>query len=88
MVREARDTDFILRMIQTYRGDFGGTPNSMANLTAAERNRLDALGYTIPAAMEDVTSEQARLDGRLQDLESFFNQLIQLENEIGINGWL
>jgi hypothetical protein len=86
MVSEAADLDFIVQMLQKYRGDFGGTPESLANLTAAERARLVAIGYTIPTNRERLTSEEIRLYGRLRSLESFFNQLIQLENQIGITG--
>jgi hypothetical protein len=88
MVREARDTDFILYCLRKYRGDFGGPPNDIDNLTPEEQARLRALGYEIPTDSTTRDIEQARLDNRLRDLESFFNQLIQLESEIGINGWL
>ena len=84
MVSEAADLDFIVLMLQKYRGDFGGTPSAIANLTAAERARLAAIGYEIPGDSETLNAEENRLFGRLQDLESFFNQLIQLENQIGI----
>ena len=41
---------------------------------------------TRPRDSETLNAEENRLFGRLQDLESFFNQLIQLENQIGITG--
>ncbi|MCS6799723.1 MAG: hypothetical protein NZ898_14615 [Myxococcota bacterium] len=88
MVAEARDTAFIIEMLQKYRGDFGGTPYSMSNLSAEERARLAAIGYTVPRDAGAVTSEEDRLDGRLRDLESFFNQLIELERELGIDSYL
>ena len=81
MVREARDLSFILRMIQTFRGDFGGTPLDSGNLTAAELARLAALDYDLPGDSATVNSEENRIDGRLRDVESFFFQLIQLQNQ-------
>jgi len=86
MVSEAADLDFIVRMLQTFRGDFGGPPRDMTNLTAAETARLTAMGYTIPADAETLDTEENRLYGRLESLESFFNLLIQLENQYGIFG--
>ncbi len=89
MVKEAKDTQFILRMLQKYRGDedicgTGCTPYDEGNLTAEELARLDALDYDLPTDETTLGSEETRLDGHLFGLESFFNQLIQLQRQIGI----
>jgi hypothetical protein len=85
MVLEARDSAFILRALQRYRGDFGGRPNDLDNIPPADRTRLtDELGYRIPTDTRSLNDEITRLDRRVQQLESFFGYLIQLEREFGI----
>ena len=88
MVKEAADLNFILEALQRYRGDYGGAPYTLANLSAEERARLTALGYTIPTSNAVVDDEVDRLYFRVQDLESFFNQIIQLQREMGIVSFL
>jgi len=88
MVRRARETAFIFRMLRTYLGEFGGTPNNINNLTADERARLAALGYTIPTDSARLGEEVDRIDGWLRDQESFFFQLIQLQSQFGIGSYL
>ena len=89
MVKEARDLEFTLRMLQKYRDDAGvGTPFSIENLTTEEQEGLVAIDYTLPTDPARVNEEIDRVDGRLQSLESFFNQVIQLEREMGIAGYL
>ncbi|MDH5490682.1 MAG: hypothetical protein OEY14_01785 [Myxococcales bacterium] len=87
MVKEAADADFIVYALRTYQGDFGGALNSITNLTPAERARLTTIGYPIPADAR-IGPEIDRINGRLLDLESFFFQMIQLENETGIASYL
>ncbi len=84
MVKEASDTAYILQVLRRWRGDFGApTPPS-----ATERDHLaNDLGYDLPA-VEGLSSEIDRLDGRLRSLESFFYQLIQLERDLGIAGYI
>jgi hypothetical protein len=85
MVLDARNSAFILRALQQYRGDFGGSPNNINNIPAADRERLtDELGYRIPSSPRQVNDEIDRLDARVRQLESFFGYLIQLEREYGI----
>jgi len=90
MVREASTDQTIYEALQVYRGDFGGPGHySMSNFTgpwAGLDTQLAALGYTIPTVNAQVDTEIDRLYGRIIDLESFFNYLIQLEREFGING--
>jgi hypothetical protein len=84
MVREARDSAFILRALQQYRGDFGGTPGSLDNISTEDRARLAGLDYEIPTDSGQLSDEIDRLDQRVRQLESFFGYLIQLEREYGI----
>jgi hypothetical protein len=89
MVEEARDGAFIQLALQVYRGDFGGPggPRSTLNFTgpyAGFGARLAALGYTIPPAAADQNREIDRLSTRVENLESFFNYLIQIEREYGV----
>ena len=88
MVGEAGDTDFLIRMLQKYRGDEGGDPLSLDNLTVEEQDRITDIGYTIPSSATRLDQEIDRLDGRLRNLESFFFQVIQLEREIGVASYL
>ncbi|MCC6873151.1 MAG: hypothetical protein IT378_02490 [Sandaracinaceae bacterium] len=88
MVKEARDTEFILRMLQTYRGDFESNPaapSCLCYLTPQQQADLAALGYTIPSSEAQLQFEIERLNDRLVDLESFFNYLVQLERTFGIS---
>jgi hypothetical protein len=88
MVQEARDSAFIQLALQVYRGDFGGTPRTAANFVGAYAGfgtRLTNLGYTIPGTAAQQDREIDRLNDRVQNLESFFNYLIQIEREYGIN---
>ena len=89
MVKEAKDMQFIYNSLRKYRGDVdicgpGCTPLSTANLTAAELAELDAIGYTLPSDSGTVGNEVSRTYRRLTDLESFFNQLIQIRRDVGL----
>lgn len=91
MVREARDNLFIATTLRDVRGDFGGTPNSLANLTPAQVAQLAAIPYTVPLnslGAVDATrvgDEIDRTTARAENLESFFNYVVQLNREFGIN---
>ncbi|MEZ4336676.1 MAG: hypothetical protein R3B82_08615 [Sandaracinaceae bacterium] len=88
MVAEARDDDFIVRMLQKYRGDHlpGDPPPDITYLTPEERAQLAAIGYDLTEISEaEIQFEIDRLQGRLESLESFFFYLIQLERAFGIN---
>lgn len=91
MVQEAADDSLILRALQVYRGDFAGATGHYTNLNftgsfSTLPAQLAALNppYSIPTLPGTVDSEIERLYGRISDLESFFNYLIQLEREYGI----
>lgn len=97
MVKEARDLDFIIRMLRKYRGDFPPPDDpppddpapSLDYLSPEERAQLVAIGYdrlerTPLPTSDELNQEIDRLDSRLINLESFFFYLIQLERLYGI----
>jgi hypothetical protein len=43
-----------------------------------------ALAYTLPTSPSEVDVEVRRIDNRVVNLESFFNQIIELQRRIGI----
>lgn len=88
MVQEAGQADCLIDALRVYRGDEGGDPYSAVNNDAADLACIADAEYTISASRARVDLEIERLDGRLRDLESFFFQVIQLENEIGIASYL
>ncbi|MEM9068497.1 MAG: hypothetical protein AAGE52_08320 [Myxococcota bacterium] len=88
MVREAEETQFLLDVLQNFRGDFGGTPLDLDNLTAAQQSRVADIDYDLPTTVSFLDSEVDRLDDRRRELESFFFQLIQLENQFGVRSYL
>jgi len=87
MVREARDNDFIVRMLQRYRGDHldGDPPPDIDYLTPEEQAQLAAIGYDLSDISEaEIQFEIDRLESRLNSLESFFFYMIQLQRAFGI----
>ncbi|MFK7991943.1 MAG: hypothetical protein AB8I08_38355 [Sandaracinaceae bacterium] len=86
MVKEARDADFVIRMLRKYRGDGlpGDPAPSIDNLTPDEQAALAALEYEIPDSDSQIQFEIDRLDGRLNSLEGFFFYIVQLERAFGI----
>ncbi|MCA9601355.1 MAG: hypothetical protein KC417_04995 [Myxococcales bacterium] len=90
MVKEADDLSFTLRMIRKLRDPNTGDPVP-SNLTQPEVDRLtdpDGINYTIPTGSSELSDDEDRVFGRVYDLESFFNQLIQLERDFGIYSYL
>lgn len=90
MVTEARNSGDIAFILRDLRGDFGGAPNNIANLSAAQLDTLAAIPYTIPRTTTSaidgarVETEIERLTDRAEGLESFFNYVVQLERQFGI----
>jgi hypothetical protein len=84
MVKEASDLDVVLGVLLKLAG--GADPYAPANLAPADHALLDALRYALPSAPSDVDAEIARVSRRVTDLESFFNQLIDIERSYGIAG--
>ncbi|MCA9582221.1 MAG: hypothetical protein KC416_10540, partial [Myxococcales bacterium] len=90
MIKEADDLSFLLRMISKLRDPGTGDPDP-GNLTEDEINRLtdpEGLNYTIPSGADQLNDDESRTYSRVSSLESFFNQLIQLERDFGINSYL
>lgn len=85
MITEAHRAQIILQTFREYRGDYGGEAYDEANIR--NRAEFDALGVSLPpeSASDFISREIARLDDRVQNLESFFNYLIQIERSYGIN---
>jgi hypothetical protein len=84
MVKEARDLETVLTALVKMRD--GKAPYAKSNLSAADLAALAAIPYTLPTGMSAIDAEIDRVDARVQDLESFFNQLIELERSYGIQG--
>lgn len=80
MVTEAKNDAFILDIL---RRDQAGSPP-----TAPELAAVAALGYSYPTTAALRGTEINRLDNRLQALESFFVQLVQLERLYGIDDYV
>ena len=90
MVSEAGRAARIALILRDLRGDFGGLPFAEANLDAAQLAELVDYEYEIPRNSsllidgDRVSSEIERLQGRAEDLESFFNYVVQLQRQFGI----
>jgi hypothetical protein len=82
MVKEARDFDTILAALEKLRD--GAVPNAPENLSDEDRAALQALSYAVPTTPPTIADEIARVSGQIADLESFFNQLIELQRQLGI----
>jgi hypothetical protein len=84
MVKEAHDLDIILEALRKERD--GDKKYSADNLTQDDLNALTAIGYDPPRTTTAIDSEIDRVEQRVVDLESFLNQLIELERQLGIVG--
>jgi hypothetical protein len=84
MVKEARDLDTVFAALTKERD--GAKPYSVDNLTPDDLTALMKLSYTPPTTTAEIDAELQRVNGRLVDLESFLNQLIELQRSIGIQG--
>jgi hypothetical protein len=84
MVKEARDLDTVFAALTKERD--GTKPYSIDNLTADDLAALKTLAYVPPTTTNEIDAELQRVNGRLVDLESFLNQLIELQRSIGIQG--
>jgi hypothetical protein len=82
MVKEARDLDTILAALEKMRD--GAVPNSPDNLTDQDRTALMELKYEIPTTPPAIADEIDRVSSQVANLESFFNQLIELQRQLGI----
>lgn len=82
MVKEAKELDTILAALEKVRD--GEMPNSPDNLSDEDRAALSALGYEVPTTPPAIRDEITRVSRKVADLESFFNQLIELQRQLGI----
>jgi hypothetical protein len=82
MVKEARDLsiarDILLKLRDT------DPPYDADQLDQADLDALDEIDYELPDAVE---LEIDRIDSRVGYLESFFNQVIELERRFGIESF-
>ncbi len=74
--------------MRAVRGEFGGDPLDVDNLTAAQQARNTEIGYTLPDDLTFADDEVDRLDDYLRDQESSFFQTIQLVNQFGVRSYL
>jgi hypothetical protein len=85
MIKEARDLDAIERVLTKLPNT---TPAYDAEqLSAEDLATLDELKYELPDTALAIDNEITRIDNRIVDLESFFNQLIELERDYGIQSF-
>jgi hypothetical protein len=85
MVKEAYELDIALgtlRKMQT-----GPEPNSPNNLSPDDLNLIKQIGYTLPTTPTDIANEMERVNNRIIDLESFLNQMIEIQRQSGIQGF-
>ena len=86
MVKEARDLEIISRVLDTVIDRFGANRFSLDNITAEQLQELATTDYEIPQSPVEIESEYSRVLSRLYGLESFFNQVIDLERQFNILG--
>jgi len=82
MVKQARDKAFILAMLNKLKA---GTPAyALSNLTPQELAQLAAIPYQPPTVGAQVETEIQQVEFQVGDLESFLNEIINLQRDIGI----
>jgi hypothetical protein len=84
MVKEARDLNLVFETLS--KTNAGTTKFSLGNLSDADRKALSDIAYQMPTTSGAVKDEIDRVQNRVIDLESFFNQLIELQRSYGIQG--
>jgi hypothetical protein len=85
MVKEANELDAILTVLEKLAAtDPAFDPDQ---LSAEDLAVLDGLGYELPVGARAVSTEIERITFRIEDLESFFNQLIELQRDFGIQSF-
>ncbi len=80
MVKEASDNAFVIDVLERL--------GNGETVSQAELDQLTAGGYRIPADADQALSDLNILDRRQRNLESFFFQLIDLQRQLGIAGYL
>jgi hypothetical protein len=82
MVSEARDQNDLLGVLLRLRETQPAYDPSQ--LAQEDLDMVAALAYTLPTSPSEVDVEVRRIDNRVVNLESFFNQIIELQRRIGI----
>jgi hypothetical protein len=85
MIKEARDLNAILAVLLKLRDV--QPAYSLAKLPAADRDLLTTLGYDPPTSPLRVEAEISRITDRITNLESFFNEMIQLQRNYDIQSF-
>ncbi|MDD9938966.1 MAG: hypothetical protein OXT09_35580 [Myxococcales bacterium] len=80
MVKEARDLSTTLQILLR----LAEADADLSALSQEDQDTLADIGYDPPDDPLGVASEIARIDNRVVNLESFFNQIIELERDLGI----
>jgi hypothetical protein len=80
MVKEASDNAFVIEILERIAD--GET------IPQGELDQVSVLGYRIPADANEAISDLNTLARRQRNLESFFFQLIDLQRQLGIAGYL
>jgi hypothetical protein len=86
MVKEARDLNAILGVLLRLRDTDPAYASDQ--LATEDLELLDELGYELSTSPAEIESEIMRLDNRIVNLESFFNQIIELQRDLGIQGFV
>ncbi|HKP56321.1 MAG TPA: hypothetical protein VJV78_06365 [Polyangiales bacterium] len=84
MVKEAYELDIALSALRKMQN--GPEPNSVNNLSPDDLMKVKQIGYTLPTTPTDIANEATRVNGRIVDLESFLNQMIEIQRQSGIQG--
>jgi hypothetical protein len=84
MVEEARDLNVALRVLLAARDTEPAYDYDQVDPELLQQ--LEDVDYDPPDSPVDIESEIARIDNRIVNLESFFNQIIELERDWGIRG--
>ena len=85
MVKEARDLNTTLSVLLKLRDT--DPPYSIDKLDQADLDALAEVNYDPPTSPIEIENEITRIDNRVVDDESFFNQMIELERDYGIQSF-
>jgi hypothetical protein len=85
MIKEARDINAILAVLLKLRDV--QPAYSVDKLAQADRDLLAKLGYTVPDSALRIEAEITRIDNRVSSLESFFNEMIQIQRDYQIQSF-
>jgi hypothetical protein len=84
MVKEAYELDIALTALRKMKD--GPEPNSIANLSPDDLSLVAKVNYTLPTTPTGIQEELDRIQSRVVDLESFLNQMIEIQRSSGIQG--